>query len=141
MLAVGFVVGVVPLAAAGAEVTATEGLGERVMKTAGWAISCGAIAWPLGPVVTGLHAVGAVGVATGVGAPFGVVAAGLGAAACGLVWGGVYFAPEIRGLGEVVKNEVRFTGKKLVKDAGTVRKRVGKSIGEAVEWLRDVRWE
>ena len=137
ILTVGFVIGMVPLVAAGADVTATEGRGERLAKTAAWAGACGAVAGWAVPVVTGLHAVGAVGVGTGVGAPLGVVAFATGAAACGFAAGWDYFEPERKGLGEAIKNEARATSDRLMRNAETLRK---KYWPEVVERFRDVRW-
>lgn len=124
VLAVGVVVGMMPIAAAGDELTATEGTLERLGKTAVWAGGCGAAAGWLVPAVTGLHAVGLVGVGTGVGAPLGTVAFAMGAAACGAVTGWAYFEPERRGLEEVVKKQARSAGRKLMKDAETAGKRI-----------------
>ena len=137
ILTVGFVIGMVPLVAAGADVTATEGRGERLAKTAAWAGACGAVAGWAVPVVTGLHAVGAVGVGTGVGAPLGVVAFATGAAACGFAAGWEYFEPERKGFGEVIKNEARATSDRLMRNAETLRK---KYWPEVVERFRVVRW-
>lgn len=137
IMTVGFVVAMVPLAAAGADLTSTESVQERLAKTATWAGVCGAVTGWAVPVVTGLHAVGAVGVGTGVGAPMGVVAFATGAAACGFAAGWDYFEPERKGLGEVIKNEARDASDRLMRNAETLRK---KYWPEVAERFRDVRW-
>lgn len=132
-LVAGLVVGIVPLIASSAEFTATEGATERLAKTIVWAGSCGALTGWLVPAVTGLHAVGAVGVGTGVGAPLAPVAFGLGATICGSVAAWDYFGPERKGWWEATKRK----GKSMATQAMTTTETLSQGIRERASRIWD----
>ena len=106
ILAIGLLAGMVPLIAAADEVRATDGTGDRLLKTGLIAGTCGGVGWAI-VTAAGLHAVGMVGVGTGVGAPAGAAAFVTGAVICAAGAATAYFEPELLGELETAHRKAR----------------------------------